>query len=52
MVALSLVLPKSGPSRTKFGNQNWSGGPLLAAESDPPGEFGLLRIVLFPYSDS
>ena len=44
-------LAKTGPSRTKFGNQNRSGRPSLAAESGPPDQFGLLRVVLLPYSD-
>ena len=41
-------LAKTGPSNT---NQNQSGGPLLAAESSPLEQFGLLRMVLLPYSD-
>ena len=39
-------LAKTGPSRTKFGKQNWSGGPLLATESSPPNQFGLIQMVL------
>ena len=44
-------LAKSGPIRTKFGNQNQSRGPLLAAESGPPDQFGLLQMLLLPHSD-
>ena len=37
-------LAKTGPGRTKLGNQNRSGGPLLAARSGPLDQFGLLRM--------
>ena len=33
---------------TKFSNQNWSGGPFLAAKSGSPYPIGLLRLVLLP----
>ena len=39
-----ILAAKTGPSRTKFGNQNQSGRPLLAAESSPPDQFRLLRM--------
>ena len=41
-------LAKTGPSRT---NQNQSGGTLLVAESGLLEQFGLLWMVLLPYSD-
>ena len=45
-------LAKTCPGRTKFGNQNWSGGPLLAAESGSSDPVWVaIRMVLLPYSD-
>ena len=41
-------LAKTGPSRTRFGNQNRSGG---VAKSSSPGQFGLLQMIPLPYSD-